>query len=96
VNDALADLAAARSIRFFRLNPGWYGFDPIHIRPYLWRSAWQETLGVSPGARRNRGGRLEGLRLYFTPPERQWLLGMERHTLQAGMKLRSGARVWLY
>jgi hypothetical protein len=96
VNDGLEDLAAARSIRFVQLNPGWYGFDPIHIRPYLWRSAWQEILGVSPGARRNRGGRLEALRLYFTPPERQWLLGMERHTPQTGLKLRSGARVWLY
>jgi hypothetical protein len=96
VNDGLADLAAARSIQFFRLNPGWYGFDPIHIRPYQWRRAWQEILGVPPGAPRNGGGRLEGLRIYFTPPERQWLLGMERHTPQAGMTLRSGARIWLY
>jgi hypothetical protein len=96
VNDGLADLAAARSLTFFRLNPGWYGFDPIHIRPYQWRRAWQEILGVPPGARRNGSARLEGLRLYFTAPERQWLLGMERHTPQTGMKLRSGGRVWLY
>jgi hypothetical protein len=96
VNDGLADLAAARSLTFFRLNPGWYGFDPIHIRPYQWRRAWQEILGVPPGARRNGSGRLEGLKLYFTAPERQWLLGMERHTPQTGIQLRSGGRVWLY
>lgn len=96
VNDGLAALAAARSIQFFRLNPDWYGFDPIHMRPSQWRPAWHEILGVPSEARRNGGGRLEGLKLYFTPPERQWLFGMEQHTPQAGMKLRRGARVWLY
>jgi hypothetical protein len=96
VNDGLAALAAARSIRFFRLNPDWYGFDPIHMRPSQWRPAWQEILGVSSGGGRNAGGRLEGLKLYFTPPEQQWLLGMEQRTPQAGMKLARGARVWLY
>ena len=96
LNDGLAALAAARSIQFFKLNPGWYGFDPIHMRPSHWRPAWQQILGGPSAARLNGGGRLEGLRLYFTPPERQWLLGIERHTPQAGMKLRTGAKVWLY
>jgi hypothetical protein len=96
VNDGLAALAAARSIQFLRLNPAWYGLDPIHIRPSKWRPAWQEILGSPSGAMRNAGGRLEGLRLYFKPPERQWLLGVEQFTPQAGVKLRSGARVWLY
>lgn len=96
VNDGLVALADARSIQCFRLNPDWYGFDPIHMRPSQWRPAWQEILGVSSGASRNGGGCREGLKLYFTPPERQWLLGMEQHTPQAGMKLRQGARVWLY
>ena len=97
VNDGLAALAADRGIVFLGLRQDWYGFDPIHIRPSRWRPAWREILGVvSPGARQDGSGRLEGLRLYFTPPERQWLLGMEWHTPQAGMKLRRGARVWLY
>jgi hypothetical protein len=96
VNDGLAALAAARSIQFFRLNPDWYGFDPIHIRPSQWGPAWQEILGGRSGVRQNGGGRLERLRLYFTPPERQWLLGMEQHTPQVGMKLPCGVRVWLY
>jgi hypothetical protein len=95
VNEGLAALAAAQGIRFFRLDPQWYGFDPIHIRPSLWRPAWQQILG-GPPATRDYGGRLEALSLYFTPPERQWLLGMERHSPQAGVKLRSGGKVWLY
>jgi len=96
VNDGLAAIAAARSIQFFRLNPEWYGFDPIHIRPSQWRPAWQQILGSTSGAKRNGAGRLEGLSLYFTRPERQWLLGMEQCTQQTGEKLPAGARVWLY
>jgi len=95
VNDGLAALAAARSIQFLPLNPEWYTFDPIHIRPSHWRPAWQEILGSKSRAGRD-GGRLEGLKLYFTPPERQWLFGMEQFTPQAGRQLPSGARVWLY
>jgi hypothetical protein len=105
VNDGLAALAAARGIQFFRLKPDWYTFDPIHIRPSRWRPAWQEILvgALTPGTlggpgrtRESGGGRLEGLKLYFSPPERQWLFGMEQFTPQAGMKLSSGASVWLY
>jgi len=96
LNDGLAALAAARSIQFFRLKPDWYGFDPFHMRPSQWRPAWQEILGVSSEARRKSHGRAEGLKLYFTLPERQWLLGREQHTPQVGIKLRRGARVWLY
>jgi len=96
VNDGLAALAASRSLQFFRLKPEWYGFDPIHIRPSKWRPAWQEILGVSSEARRKSHGRAEGLKLYFTLPEREWLLGREQHTPQVGIKLRRGARVWLY
>jgi hypothetical protein len=96
VNEGLAALAAARRIQFFRLKPEWYGVDPIHIRPALWRPAWQEILGGPPATTRNGGGRLEGLTLYFTRPERQWLFGREQVTPQSGMKLAAGARVWLY
>jgi hypothetical protein len=28
-----AVVATARGLRFVRLDPEWYGFDPIHIRP---------------------------------------------------------------
>jgi hypothetical protein len=96
VNDGLARLAAARSIRFFHLKPEWYSVDPIHIRPSHWRPAWQEILGSTSAPGRNAGGRLEGLTLYFTPPERQWLFGREQYTPQAGVKLPSGGRVWLF
>jgi hypothetical protein len=95
VNAGLADLAAVHGATFFRLNPKWYGFDPIHIRPSLWRAAWQELLG----SQASMGGslpRLEGVRLYFTPPERQWLFGVERFSFQPSAAPPSRGRVWLY
>jgi hypothetical protein len=96
LNDGLAALAAARSIRFFRLKPNWYGMDPIHIRPSLWRPAWQEILGSPPAKTPIAETRLEGLRLYFARPERQWLFGMQRFTPQDGLTRPAGAKVRLY
>jgi hypothetical protein len=96
VNTGLAGLAVSHGIRFFRLNPAWYGFDPIHIRPSCWRPAWQEILGAPFPARDDGRSWLEGLRLYLMPPERQWLFGVEQFTPQNGVALTSGGRVWLY
>jgi hypothetical protein len=79
VNASLAELSTARGIRLFRLNPAWYGLDPIHIRPSLWRSAWQEILDARSAA--NGGGSLlEGLTLSLMPPERRWIFGVEQFT----------------
>ena len=88
VNEGLAELAAAHGARFLRLDPSWYGFDPIHIRPSLWRPAWQEILGVACDVERSRA---EALRLYLMRPERQWLFGIERSS-----KPPRGAHVRLY
>lgn len=96
VNAGLAALAATCGVKLVRMNPAWYGFDPIHIRPSCWRPAWQELVcGAFParGADRAPG---EALRLYLMRPERQWLLGVEQVTPQSGVALPAGARVWLY
>jgi hypothetical protein len=95
VNDGLARLAAARGTKFVQLDPAWYGFDPIHIRPSLWRPAWQQILGT-PQARSNGDSTAEGLRLYLMRPQRRWMFGVEQITEQTGVALPSGGRVWLY
>ena len=94
VNQGLVRLAAAHHIRFFRLDPAWYGFDPIHIRPTFWRAAWQDILGM--GSPPSEHSWIEALRLYAMRPERQWILGVEQVTPQCGVALWSGGRVWLY
>jgi hypothetical protein len=93
VDAGLAELATSRGLRLCRLEPTWYGVDPIHIRPALWRAAWQQILGATGAVRGSRG---EALRLYLLRPERRWLFGREQLTPQAGTALPSGARVWLY
>jgi hypothetical protein len=95
VNDGLAKLSAARGTKFVQLDPAWYGFDPIHIRPSLWRPAWQQILGV-PQASSNGDFTVEGLRLYLMRPQRRWMFGVEQLTEQTGVALPSGGRVWLY
>jgi hypothetical protein len=100
VNEGLETIAAARGVSFFRLKPEWYGADPIHIRPSLWRSAWQEILCHEPGVLTADveavSSRREALRLYLLRPERQWLFGREQFTPQHGVPLAPGGRVWLY
>jgi hypothetical protein len=98
VHDGLLTLAAARQATFVALEPSWYGVDPIHIRPSLWRPAWQAILfgQAQRAAARTRSRPVEGLSLYLMPPERQWLLGREQVRPQAGVPLRAGGRVWLF
>jgi hypothetical protein len=92
----LANLAADHGVRFFHLDPAWYGIDPIHIRPAFWRRAWQDILDVHAPSNRKYGVWIEGLRLYLMRPERRWLFGMEQRTPQTGLALPLGGRIWLY
>jgi hypothetical protein len=96
VNAGLEALAASRQVKFFRLSPDWYGFDPIHIRPALWQRAWRQILGVAEHRERIASPFLERWRLYVMAPERQAFFGVERVTAQSGVRMPSGARVWLF
>jgi len=96
VNAGLAVLANTYGARFFHLDPAWYGFDPIHIKPSLWRPAWRQILGAQPQMESDKGSALESVRLYFMRPERRWLFGREQVTPQSGVALPSGGKVWLY
>ena len=97
VDDGLQQIAASRGASFVRLKPEWYGLDPIHIRPGMWREAWQEILcGEHQTVAGRRATRREALRLYCLLPEQASFLGRERRTPQRGVALRRGGRVWLY
>ena len=96
VNDGLVTLAETYGARLVRLDPAWYGFDPIHIRPSLWRPVWQQILDAQPPEESSRRSAIESVKLYFMRPERRWLFGVEQVTPQSGVALRSGGQVWLY
>jgi hypothetical protein len=95
VNAGLVALAAASGARLFRLNPAWYGMDPIHFRPSVLCSAWEEILDARSTVHRPCSLR-ERLILRLMPPERRWIFGVEQFAPQAGVALPSGGRVWLY
>ena len=96
VNEGLTKLSAAYGAKLFQLDPSWYRFDPIHVRPSRWRPAWQQILGAQPRIISNNGSTTESVKLYFMRPERRWLFGMEQVMPQFGVALRSGGQVWLY
>jgi hypothetical protein len=97
VDEGLGTIARRRGASFLRLKPEWYGLDPIHIRPRMWRPAWQEILcGEDRPAASRPVTRREAVRLYCLLPERASFLGRETRTLQRGVALRAGGRVWLY
>ena len=96
VNTGLADLASAEGVRFFHLDPAWYGFDPIHVRASLWHQAWQQILGAQSQLVADGVSMAESLRLYLMRPERRWMFGLEQFTQQSGIALPSGGHVWLY
>ncbi len=96
INAGIAEICIVRGVRLFNLNPDWYGVDPIHIRPSLWRSAWQEMLDVRAISKLVGTSPLEGIRLYLMAPERRRIFGAEQFTPQSGVRLSSGGRVWLY
>jgi len=96
VNAGLAEMASAQGLRLFHLNPSWYGFDPVHVRPSLLRQAWQQILGTDSLASIRRMSMAESLRLYLMRPERRWMFGVEQVTPQSGITLPSGGHVWLY
>lgn len=97
LNEGLAELARSKDLRFVRLDPDWYGFDPIHLRPRVWARAWKEI--VAPDADPERTGTfspVELARVHLLAPERRLLLGHEQRTPQSGTKLRRGGRLWIY
>jgi hypothetical protein len=96
VNAGLAYLASVHGARLCHLDPAWYGFDPIHVRPSLWRQAWGQILGAESPAGSNVVSTAESLRLYLLRPQRRWIFGLEQVTPQSGVALPSGGQVWLY
>lgn len=96
VNEGLERLSKDYGTTLLRLDPNWYGVDPIHMRPTQWRRAWEQILGAQsiPGAQ--VGSVRESVKLYLMRPERRWLFGKEQVVRQVGRVLRAGGRVWLY
>jgi len=99
VAEGLARMAATERLRFATLRPEWYGFDPIHIRPRFWGPAWLEILGwgIPSATPRTPAPRpLPSRVLYFAPPARRWICGLEQRHGQPAVRTSGGTEVWLF
>lgn len=93
VERGLGEMITSMGIRQVRPRPDWYGYDPIHILPRHWSSAWGEILGISCEIEWRWS---DAVRMYPMKPERRWILGRELFKTQTGARLRNGVRMWLY
>lgn len=92
----LATVASAHGIEYLQPDPAWFGVDPVHIRRSAFPSAWQHVLGILTDIPAPPRSVIEGMQLYRLRPERRRLFGVEQITLQVGITLPDGGRLWLY
>ena len=85
LGEGVERVARETGARFFKPPLEWYGRDPIHVLLHHWPAAWLELTGAGPAIEPvPESGLLERIRLYLRPPQRQRILGHERHTPQTG------------
>ncbi|HEX5635248.1 MAG TPA: hypothetical protein VFX50_18520 [Gemmatimonadales bacterium] len=97
LDDGLQKLAQAHGVALAPLRPEWYGFDPIHIRPWHCRRAWGEILAFGgPPLCCPRVGIVRSLATYRLFPERQWLFGREMQRPQPCRRLADGTSFSFY
>jgi hypothetical protein len=100
LNASICSAAAQRKIQVLEHDPGWYGFDPIHIRRRHVDAAWgrllQATLDSAGGPGRERVSAAPRRRLQRLRPHRFGLFGREFHTAQPSGCLADGTRIHLY
>jgi hypothetical protein len=96
----LEELAGGRGVQLVSHDPGWYGFDPIHIKMRHWARAWRDVL-----ARWQNGGPVaepappslsRWLYLRMLAPELRWFFGREFRQAQPAGRLADGTAVSFY
>ena len=91
-----------RMIDTVELTPEWYGFDPIHIKPTCWPTAWHEILRgwsdaeAAPLPTAGGWDVRRWLYLLSLAPERRSFLGVERCCKQPCGKLSEGTVLSYY
>lgn len=92
VQQGLSHMARSRKHRFLELKSHWYGFDPIHIRPRYWRTAWGEIAGLPVSQPLSL---VETMRLRLLRPERRILFSRDQITAQNGAII-GGVKLFLF
>lgn len=100
LDEHLRRMAVERGCGLVSQRAAWYGFDPIHIRPFQRRWAWPEIL-ASWSAQPTvceavRGTLARTLYLRSRVPHRRWVFGFEQRGQQPCGRLRDGTTVAVY
>jgi hypothetical protein len=100
LNMAIVELSESRKISVIPVSESWYGFDSIHLRRRVWRTAWPTMLA----AWRNEFGPIAIARpslwtsayLKSLPPWERTLFGIRRRAAQPSGRLPDGTTISLY
>jgi hypothetical protein len=100
LDERLRALAKGYGARLADHQPGWYGFDPIHIRRRWSARAWLAILSRWSDTAAANGLALGSLRrwmyLRMLAPERHWVFGWERLRAQPAGALADGTQLAFY
>jgi hypothetical protein len=100
LNRALLELGESRKIPVISVSKSWYGFDSIHLKRRVWRTAWPTMLATW----RSELGPVEISRpslwtsayLKSLPPWERTLLGIRRCAAQPCGRMSDGTTISLY
>jgi len=100
LDSGLRQLAERRGLHVVRPRSEWFGFDPIHIRPRYWSSAWSEMLSGWTDATRAptaaRGSVARWFYLRSRAPATRKFFGIEQRAAQPCGRLRDGTTIAIY
>jgi hypothetical protein len=100
LNSELIKLGESRKIPVISVSDSWYGFDPIHLKRRVWRTAWPTMLsgwqdsGVPIALA--RPSLWTSAYLMSLPPCERSLFGIRRRAAQPSGRLSDGTTISLY
>ncbi|WP_442484302.1 hypothetical protein [Aeoliella sp. SH292] len=99
-NEGLKNLSHELASSVVRMDPKWYGIDPIHIRMQYRTAAWNkivEAWRVSTTSPRERVFRRKNsMLLHMAYPHERWFLGRHQRRTQPSVTLSDGSVVAIY
>jgi hypothetical protein len=101
LHERIVDLALRLNSPAIALPGEWYGFDPIHIRRFIWPQAWWTILAPwmdtsATNMARAKPSLARWTHLRTRTPQQWWLLGLQRGRVQPSGQLPDGTRISLY
>jgi hypothetical protein len=99
-NEGLKNLSHELGSNIVRMDPKWYGIDPIHIRMQHRNAAWNRIISawnVASALPRERVfPRKNSLLLHMAYPHERWFLGRHQMRAQPSITLSDGSVVAIY